>query len=53
MTDNQNMSKTAMKHVQQHFLFKTSRRVTKNVSENLFFFVFVWLFFYPAWRLNR
>ena len=35
MTANQNMNKTSMKHVQQHFLFKTASKVTEMFPKTL------------------
>ena len=50
MTDNQNMSKTSMKDVQQqYFLFKTASRVREKFSKTLFSLcLFVRLFFLAA-----
>ena len=36
MTDNQNMNKTSMKHVQQRTLFKTSSRVNEMFPKTYF-----------------
>ena len=36
MTDNQNMNKTSMRHVQQRSLFKTSGRVNKMFPKTFF-----------------
>ena len=35
MAANQNMNKTSMKHVQQHFLFKTASKVTEMFPKTL------------------
>ena len=36
MTDNQNMNKTSMKHVQQQHFIQDIKKSEWNVSENLF-----------------